>query len=1111
MRRLSDSYWDNFKKNKTINTKSTRDGHIFEDLVEELLIQMFPYGEWRRTKKSHDDNRDFYLSNERQRIWAECKNFSDSISLKIIAPTLVMARAYSVNKILFFSYSKINKNTRKKLALYAEKTNSEINIYDDRLLDEMVLAVKDTLSSKFKPKPEDIIYEEKDERSIDVVFYTVRDVVFGAVTDDELMHTYEKTEYLDRFSPFELIIYVDVPDNRDIAEVLVSIPDVDDNAWFENLHPKMSGRENIDIKTSSQNSCIRIPLKPIMSAESVLLPQVSVRVTCNGKTNIFNSPVSKTRLLWNNEVELTGNEYRSCVQDFNNTIIDRTRFCCFALQGRSGIGKSRLLREMRDKLIVNGYRIVSFMDMVSEDITILLREILAFLYDIPSVDISSMIEDDVLSENESSDGAARAYRIINIINRVGKEKLLDMKFIDMIAHLIAEKASERKTAIIIDDLQKYGDTAIAFFSRFIEYANAMRRPNQSVFIFSYNYERGNESVVNLMKMVSGANNDNSCFISLKISGFDRNESESFLRNILSVKDDKFVPLLRMILNRYDNPYMIKSVVKQLISSSCIILDGKELSSIPKPDMFKRTLEKLPTDMYELMVSQYKGFVENHGVEEKDVLAILSLISLIPKATRNDISTLSLDVSVLDLLCGEYILYETDNGRFKFVHEQFEIACIRYKEENYFQIINKVVKSKLINDVKRYPLLYALCTIKTKSMHRRAVIEWSSVLTSIRQREVCSYYIYKSTISYILEEIQDDSYDSEAVLLAMDLCYSYRNIYGYEKSLLLFDIINKNILKVNYDVLYQFNEFRVFVDTYADTMRIVSRTDEALTFLQELEAASVSLPDDDQKNALLALIYNREMVVYRDFDYSNDNEAQIMTVYNKSMYYAERINDQSLREEMIYLNESDLGYLYYTYNQNSNKIISLWGKCLTHDIKLIPSKILNIYRKTAQLCLIKGDVEGARTAARLIREYLLNNDRDRNHLVFSIFLKKLDIVCRLLERDEEDFSKIDDCINEVMTMDMLKNPMKVGDSFILKGIFFFYAQKYNSAIECFNEALILMENVPTTLNRKAKMDQINQNINQCRSIKNCASEKKSTVLVNGILKTQDGLLNLPLLV
>ncbi len=1111
MRRLSERYWDNFKKNKIGNGKSIRDGLIFEDLVEELLTQMFPYGEWHRTKKSHDDNRDFYLSNEMEKVWAECKNFSDSISLKVIAPTLIMARVYSVNKILFFSYSKINKNTREKLALYAEKTNSDINIYDDRLLDEMVLTVKDTLSSRFKPKPGDIIYEDKDARSIDVDFYIVRDVVFGAVTDDELMHTYETTECLDRFSPFEVIIYIDIPDNRDTAKISVSIPDVDDNAWFENLHPKMKGREKIDIKTSSQNFCIRIPLKPIMSAESVLLPQVSVRVTCNGKSGIFNSPISEAQLIWNNEVELTGNEYRSCVQDFNNTVIDRSRFCCFALQGRSGTGKSRLLREVRDKLIVNGYRIISFLDTVSEDISILLREILAFLYDIPSVDLSSMIEDDLLSENTNSDGVTHAYRIINKINHAGKEKLLDMEFTDKISHLIAEKASERKTAIIIDDLQKYGDTAIAFFSRFIEYANAMRRLNRSVFIFSYNYERGNESVVNLMKRVSGVQNDNSCFISIEISGFDKNESESFLRNLLSIKDDKFVPLLRMILNRYDNPYMIKSVVKQLISSSCIILDGKELSSIPRPDMFKKTLEKLPTDMYELMVSRYKGFIENHGVEETDVLAILSLISLMPVATRNDVYALSLDDSILDLLCSEYILHETDTGRFKFVHEQFEIACIRYKEEDYFQIINKVVMSKLINSVKGYPMLYALCTIKTKSMHRKTVIEWSSGLMSIRQREVCSYYIYKSTISYILEEIMDDSYDSKAVSLAMDLCYSYRNTYGYEKSLPLFDSINKSILKLNYDVLYQFKEFRVFVDTYADTMRIVSRTEEALAFLQTLASASASLPDDDQKNALLASIYNREMVVYRDFDHSSDNESRIMTAYNKSMDFAKKINDRSLREEMIYLNESDLGYLYYTYYQNRNKLISLWEKCLTHDANLIPSKILNIYRKTAQLCLIKGDVEGARVAANLMRKYLLNNGSDRNHLVFSIFLKKLDIVCSLLEREEEDFSKIDDCINEVMAMDMLKNPMKAGDSFVLKGIYSFYSQKYNVAIECFNEALILMENVPATLNRKEKIDQIKQNIDQCNFIKSCTSEKKPSGLINGILQTQDGLLNLPLLV
>ncbi len=1111
MRRLSTDYWNKFKKVDAESTKVVRDGLMFEDLVEELLQQKFPYGEWHRTKKSHDDNRDFYLTNAMESIWAECKNFSGNISLKVIAPTLIMARIYSVNRILFFSYSKINKKTREKLALYAEKTNSEISIYDDELLDEIILTAQDTLSSRFKPKREDIYHVKQNGREFDVSFYIVRDIISGALTDDELMYTYESAETLSRFSPFEVVIYVDIPDNIGKAEIYVTIPTTDNNGWFVNLHPMMEKDANITITTLSQNICIRIPLKPILSAESVTLPQISVRVNCNGKDKLYNSPDSKARLLWNNEIELTGNEYRSCVSDFNDMLIGRSRFCCFALQGKSGIGKSRLLREMRDRLIANGYKIINFLGTASENITIILREIIAFLYDIPSVDISSMVEDDILSETADANEFVRAYRILGRISSACKDGLLDMEFIDMIAHLIAEKSALQKTAIVIDDLQKYGDIAVAFFSKLIEYASAMQRLNQSVLLFSYNNDYGNDRIVHLMMQVSGAQKDDICFTSKEIKGFGIGESESFIRNLLFAKDEKFRPQLRMILSRYNNPYMIKDVVKQLISASCIVLDNKELVSIPRPDLFKEILENLPIEMSALMISRYESFLEHNSTEEIEVLAILSLVSLLPGVSRKEMIALSLDEKILNNLCAESILYESDNEGLAFVHDQFERACIKYKGDDYFQIISKVISTKLTDCVKAYPVVYAMCTIKEGNMPWMKTREWSALLMSVKQREVCGYYIYKRTITYILGEIMDEHHVSEAIKLAMTLCYSYRNAYGYESSLQLFDIVNKSLLKLRYEVLCRESEYRTFVDTYADTLRIVSRTDDALRFLHTVSSAAFFLPDDDQKNALLAITYNREMVVYRDFDHTKDYEARVMTYYKKSMFYVEKINNRSLREEMIYLNESDLGYLYYTYRKNHSNLISLWKKCLDHCIDYIPSKTLNIYRKTAQLCLINGDVNGARMAADLMRKYLLENDLERNKLVFSIFLKKLDVVCSLLDWENMDFSEVGDNIDEVMTMDMLRNPMKMGDSFMLKGIYFFYVGEYDTAIGCFEEALTLTETVPYTLNRKAKIDLIKQNISQCRCIIRNITEKISVDSVNGILTTKDGLLNLPLLV
>ena len=121
MRKLKESYWNKFIQ-LDIKQKFKRNGILFEDLVECLL--KIKYGcEWIRTSKSHDNNRDFYLTTSEFSYWAECKNYKDVIALDTIAPTLVMAQIFEVNKIIFFSYSDINFSAKNKIFSFYKWTS----------------------------------------------------------------------------------------------------------------------------------------------------------------------------------------------------------------------------------------------------------------------------------------------------------------------------------------------------------------------------------------------------------------------------------------------------------------------------------------------------------------------------------------------------------------------------------------------------------------------------------------------------------------------------------------------------------------------------------------------------------------------------------------------------------------------------------------------------------------------------------------------------------------------------------------------------------------------------------------------------------------------------
>lgn len=88
MKKISSSYWKKFIK-KDCDGNEKGNGIEFENLINCLLVAMYKK-KWKGTGGSHDNNRDFWLYSESQHLWAECKNYSNTIAMNILAPTLVM-------------------------------------------------------------------------------------------------------------------------------------------------------------------------------------------------------------------------------------------------------------------------------------------------------------------------------------------------------------------------------------------------------------------------------------------------------------------------------------------------------------------------------------------------------------------------------------------------------------------------------------------------------------------------------------------------------------------------------------------------------------------------------------------------------------------------------------------------------------------------------------------------------------------------------------------------------------------------------------------------------------------------------------------------------------
>lgn len=138
------------------NSEKSNKGIIFENLIENLIKAMFPQEKWRRTGVSHDGKRDFvYPADENllDKKWAECKNYSEKLSINTIAPTLVMGAIKNIECIYFFSYSPLNDNAIEGIVSYSKKSKKIVQVFDGILLENLIYKYRLVYGiEKFFPK-----------------------------------------------------------------------------------------------------------------------------------------------------------------------------------------------------------------------------------------------------------------------------------------------------------------------------------------------------------------------------------------------------------------------------------------------------------------------------------------------------------------------------------------------------------------------------------------------------------------------------------------------------------------------------------------------------------------------------------------------------------------------------------------------------------------------------------------------------------------------------------------------------------------------------------------------------------------------------------------------
>jgi tetratricopeptide (TPR) repeat protein len=348
-RSISESLW----RKAFLKADGRYDGQKFEQLALELLNGLYGRG-WRPTGITNDGSRDFEKCNREEWLWAECKAYSDRLSVYVISPTLVMAVIEQPDTVIVVSRSPLNDNAFRHLAAFQSASGKRIIALDGAVLDNAILGMG--LSGRYFPGL------LQDNSSLSGF------LIQSSVTPDALR---EPTD-------IDLLPYaVGIRPRRTISAVRYSLIRID--LALRNLDALTDSKIKLEIVKKSLDPSLRlvsfggskdrrsisisIPpggivrtsliLQPREASQRLRLPEISATGSGAQEKLIESGSVYVSHLY---QIEMVGKDHRRILRQASSFVRARRRPVVISTEGASGSGKSRLMLEIAKIGLEEGFR-----------------------------------------------------------------------------------------------------------------------------------------------------------------------------------------------------------------------------------------------------------------------------------------------------------------------------------------------------------------------------------------------------------------------------------------------------------------------------------------------------------------------------------------------------------------------------------------------------------------------------------------------------------------------------------------------------------------------------------------------------------------------------------
>lgn len=859
-------------------------GIAFENIIKELLKVMFPLEKYIHTQETRDGGKDFVcITQNAEHYWAECKNYSDNLALSDIAKTFVMAIAEDIKKVMIFSVSPFTEIALQEISLFTNKIQYELKVYDGKALDTLMYQYIDkiALSSDFK-------------KDFLLTYEPVENVTtFSCVT---------RKDYLDElpnrhFYIGDLVTYNFYFKNNSSTKINITytfslnqLPDELSLISAEGLAENCS----IELEPGSYIQC-GCRLRIVNYKKKLKLFDIHYKV--NDKIGIIKG--KQIECDWIAEVPLLG-ESRVHLQKIKQNCIGNSELSIINLYGHSGVGKSRLMKEVLNAYQDYNYRTIFLpVHETRNNGLFLIRKLVSTIKNLPYIP----------SEDIKVNSSELIYQVLY------NSKYNILKNLDEILQLIYETLNTQKQiAIIIDDLQ-FGDSLLCTIVRRI--LNAANNKIILVTGFNIDYIYTGTDTQKLFSQIKLYDEPNQ---NIELIDFGATIAKQYIYNCLDKNlliENRLNQTIDMFINHVGtNPLLLHQTILYLAQKH-VLEKSEAFFYIKEPDNFHNIIKSLTPEFKDLLSHRHKTLKENISTDAYDfylvLVKILSVFHRIPLNLYKEMFPNKTNDWLTQLIALGFIKYN-DIGDIVFYHQKLESF--------YFKL----------------------------STEDSVVIQASNIVYSLSENYFHEKIILKEQAGILEEKDYIETFDH---LDDVDYNNEFRYISAVYHSSNLFQTDSINLLNITehyYRIIQRHRGIRYDLENYEKTVskllnnvtiynkyapllwRItltcvnafiqLHKEQQALSLLIQYESCMNSFHCTEQeKKNITAALFNRYGVIYNTFN--NSKKAEYY--YKKSLKLGLEIQDKYKIIEAY----SDYGSLFYDKKGQLWKTLYYWTKLFSY--------------------------------------------------------------------------------------------------------------------------------------------------------------------------------------